>query len=115
VLDEEIANTVALVPLEVDGGKLYVAAHLVNPDDWGTTAEEQEIAARPAKIDQMLHGLTGFAKQVVDGLRTTGATKMTVQFGCEIALESGSFVAVIGKASGKSTLSVSLEWSSPSP
>jgi hypothetical protein len=41
------------------------------------------------------------------------AHKVSVEFGCEFAVESGGFIAVIGKASAKSTFTVGLEWTKP--
>jgi hypothetical protein len=35
------------------------------------------------------------------------------EFGCEFAVESGTLVAVVGKASGRSAFKVGLEWSAP--
>jgi len=36
--------------------------------------------------------------------------KATIELGVEVAVESGTLVAVIGKANGKSTLKVQLEF-----
>jgi hypothetical protein len=54
--------------------------------------------------------LTAAVVAVVLGADWTGRSR----FGCEFALESGSFVAVVGKASAASTFSVELEWDKPS-
>jgi hypothetical protein len=46
--------------------------------------------------------------------RQSTASRVTLEFGCDIALESGSLVAAIGKASAKSAFKVTLEWDSTS-
>jgi hypothetical protein len=98
-----------LVPLSVDGQVVYLTARLapgaVRP------GEEGEISSRRPTLEQALDGLTGIARTLGARLRDSDADKMNVEFGCEFALESGSFVAVIGKASAKSTFKVGLEWS----
>lgn len=75
--------------------------------------EEREIADRRPRLETVLGGVANFAKQIVGSLNETGASKVSVEFGCEFALESGTFIAVIGKASAKSTLKIGLEWAKP--
>jgi hypothetical protein len=72
--------------------------------------EEQEIAGRPPRLDNVLTGVANFAKEIVATMQETGASKVSVEFGCEFAIETGTLVAVIGKASSKSTITVGLEW-----
>ena len=61
-------------------------------------------------LDDVLGGMMGVARAVGERLKESDASKVNVEFGCEFAIESGSVVAVIGKASGKSTFKVALEW-----
>jgi Trypsin-co-occurring domain 1 len=103
------APAIVLVPVEVDGQKVYLSAR-------GTAAqlgEEQEIGSRQPKLEQVIDGLAGFANKMMERLQDTGASRLSVQFGCEVAVESGMFVAVIGKASASSTFTVELEWAKP--
>ena len=48
-------------------------------------------------------------------MQSTDASKVSVQFGCEVLVESGQFVAVIGRASSKAAITVGLEWDKPAP
>lgn len=48
-------------------------------------------------------------------MQGTDASKVNVQFGCEVLVESGQFVAVIGKVSSKAAITVGLEWNKPTP
>jgi hypothetical protein len=106
-------DTDILMPLEFDGQTLYIAARDVNVDDPFSAPRETQIVARERRFEAVLEGVAGFAKQVVTTMQITEASKVTIQFGCEIAVESGSFVAVIGKGAAKTTMTVSLEWASP--
>jgi hypothetical protein len=99
-----------LVPVVVSDQKVYLSVQEIGapgPD------EEVEIASRRPTLDQVVGGLTGVAKEIAAGLKDAEASKVSVEFGCEFALESGSFVAIIGKASAKSTFKVALEWTKP--
>ena len=76
--------------------------------------EEEEIASRTRPtLDQALAGLTGIAKEVAAKLEGLKASKFTVEFGCEFVLESGAFIAVVGKATARSAFKVGLEWTKP--
>lgn len=102
----------SLVPVEVHGHRIMLSVREVGSRRGGP-ADEHEIAARAPKLEQMLDGVAVFAKEIAERMQDTDASRITVEFGCEIAVESGAFIAVIGKASGKSTLTVGLEWVKP--
>ncbi|MEU6665998.1 CU044_2847 family protein [Streptomyces sp. NPDC046727] len=95
-----------MVPMEVDGLTVYVAVHEVG----GRPGTEHEIGGGRQRLEDALDGLMGVARAVVGRLRESRATRMRVQFGCEFALESGSVVAVVGKARASSAFTVELEW-----
>jgi hypothetical protein len=103
---------VQLVAVSVGGQRVYLCAQEVGLTH-AALGEEREIASRQPRVEQVVDGLVEFAKQVADRLRKTDATKIAVEFGCDIAVESGSFIAVIGKASAASSFRVSLEWAKP--
>jgi len=106
--DEELADAdVVLVPMEVNDHRVYLSVRKVG------AGEEQEIASRRPTLDQVVGGLTGVAKEIAAGLQGAEASKVSIEFGCEFALESGTFVAVIGKASARSSFKVALEWTKP--
>jgi hypothetical protein len=102
-----------LVPVSVGDRKVYLAVQQIGePVDPG---EEREIAARGPALADLVAGLTDFVEQFSGRLQRTDASRVTLEFGCEFAVESGSFIAVIGKASARSTLKVGLEWTKPEP
>ena len=103
-----------LVPVQVGDQVVYMSVSdlddaLPSPHE----DEEGEVALRRPKLAQVLDGLTAFASEFAGRFDDSGASKITVQFGCEVAVESGSFIAVIGKASAASTITVGLEWNRP--
>lgn len=102
-----------LVPVQVGACRLLVAAL----DLSGESADrdmEVEIAShapvRDRMLNGMLDGLAAFASEVVTRFEPTSASKVSVQFDCDIALESGTFVAVVGKASWQRAFTVTVEW-----
>lgn len=97
----------ALVPIEVDGHRVYLAVQRLDPRPG---ADEREVAARRPSIADALDGLTAVARDIAAKLSTMDADTVTIEFGCEFAIESGTFVAVLGKASAKSAFKVGLEW-----
>jgi hypothetical protein len=100
-----------LVPVQAGDRQVYIAVPGLAPQ--GDPGQETEIAARYPSLDQALEGVRAFAQMAIDRLRDVEASKVVVEFGCEFVLETGSFVAVIGKASAKSAMRVGLEWSKP--
>ena len=99
-----------LVPLHLDGHTVYLAA--VNRAQV-PGGDEVEVVARQPNVDDALRGLSAFAEKVAASLDTTGVTRLSVEFNCEFAVESGTLVAIVGKASGTTGVKVGLEWEKP--
>jgi hypothetical protein len=118
VEDERAAETVSirvndqLVPLQVDGYTIYVhASELAAPAE--TSQSEVEVASRKPSLAEVIGGLNAFARRVSDSLRDTSASRVSIEFGAELAFESGTLVAVVGKASASAAFRVELEWTNP--
>ena len=102
-----------LVPVDVDGHTIMLSVRpnrLGEPqsDEW-----ERDIVSRRPSLQAVLGDLAAVARGLGSQMQDIGASKVSVEFGCEFAVESGGFVAVIGKASAKSTFTVGLEWTKP--
>jgi hypothetical protein len=106
--EQEPSDTV-LVPVTAGGQKIYLLVQDLSASERGRGEEEIASRGRPT-LDQALAGLTGIAKEVAAKLADLEASKMTVEFGCEFVLESGAFIAVVGKATARSAFKVGLEW-----
>ena len=93
-----------------DGSRLYVEGQDLGPGD----EEEHDIAGVVPRLDQVLRAVRGFATELGAAMKESGATKTSVEFGCEIGVEAGGgLVAILGKATGKSSVKVAMEWSAP--
>jgi hypothetical protein len=99
-----------IVPVRTEAGDLI---HISATPVTASVDGEIELSSRAYKLKDALSALTGFATDVVETLREFEANKLTVEFGCEFAVESGSLLAVIGKGTGKSAVKVTLEWTGP--
>ncbi|MFC4530598.1 CU044_2847 family protein [Sphaerisporangium dianthi] len=104
---------VETVPVVVDGVRVHMEVRATGARGSDGPGQEGPIGIRTPALEEALDGLMGVAKAMGARLRETGAAKASVEFGCEFAMESGSLVAVIGKAGGKSTFKVALEWTDP--
>jgi hypothetical protein len=101
-----------LVPVRLPGGgRLFVRAEPVGPAPG--INDEREIAGRIPSLDQVVAAVGEFTDSIGDALKRSAPTRFTVEFECEMAIEAGGLVAVIGKASGKAAFHVTMEWEQP--
>ncbi|MFF4979002.1 CU044_2847 family protein [Streptomyces sp. NPDC001046] len=101
------------IPVEVEGQRVLVSVGSVGQQTVPDLAEEQEIGWRAVRMDSALDSLTAVARSLGTRLQQTGASKATVEFGCDFSFDSGQLLTVVGKASAKSAWKVTLEWSAP--
>jgi hypothetical protein len=102
-----------LVPVDVDGHTVMLSVRPNRRDEPRAGEWEQEIVSRRPSLRAVLGDLAAFARELGSQLQSTKASRVSVEFGCEFGVESGGFVAVVGKASAKSTFTVGLEWTKP--
>ncbi len=73
---------------------------------------EEYIAAGPIPdFDEISTTIEGIAKTMVTTLRNIRPRKGTVEFGLQIAVESGKLTTLLVKGSGAASLKITLEWS----
>ncbi|MFJ3036899.1 MULTISPECIES: CU044_2847 family protein [Streptomyces] len=106
-------DTAAVVPVEVDGHRVLLAVGPGGREPGTGLGEEQEIGWRRERLDTVLDGLTAVARSMGTRLRENGASRATVEFGCDVSYDTGQLLAVVGKASAKSAWKVTLEWTGP--
>lgn len=111
--DTSAGDETAVVPVTVDGQPIYLSVRRLESGQAG--ADEREIAASRPNLEEALDSLVGVARAVGTRLQQTGSQRATVEFACEFAVESGTLVAVLGKATARSTFKVALEWVAPTP
>jgi hypothetical protein len=90
------------------GGELFVRAEPVGPTVAGE--DEHEIAGRVPSLEKVVGAVSEFADNIGTALKRAAPDRFTVAFDCEIAVEAGALVALIGKASGKAAFHVTMEW-----
>jgi hypothetical protein len=87
---------------------MYVRAESVEPAPG--VDEEREIAGRIPSFDGVVSAVGEFADTIGTALKRAAPQRVAVEFECEVAVEAGGLVALIGKASGKATFKVTMEW-----
>ncbi len=109
-LDEGTETT---VPVDIDGHTVLLSVGPGGRQPGSDLAEEQEIGWRRPRLEPVLDGLTAVARAMGTRLQQTGASRATVEFGCDVSFDTGQLLTVVGKASAKSTWKVTLEWTAP--
>ncbi|MBW8797905.1 MAG: hypothetical protein JF597_31280 [Streptomyces sp.] len=98
-MDEDARTT---VPVEIDGRTILMSVAPGEGTPVPAPGEEQEIGWRRPSLDPVLDGRTAVARAMGTRLRETGASKATVEFGCDVSFDTGQFLAVVGRASSRS-------------
>ena len=75
---------------------------------------EEEVAGRMFTLDDFTGSLRAITQTVSEaiehGLDKVRPKKITVEFGCEVGVESGHLTAVLVKGSAKANIKVVAEW-----
>lgn len=71
---------------------------------------EEEVAFTLPSFKGVTDAIEGIAESVVTTLQKAKPKKASVEFGLEVALESGQLTALLVKGSGTSNLKITLEW-----
>jgi hypothetical protein len=96
-----------VIPVRLGDRTLYVEARQVGDHD-------EEVAGRLLEFDGFTETLSKVANTVTDavqaGLTKVKPAKVTVEFGCEVGMESGQLTAILVKGTAKANLKVTMEW-----
>ena len=71
---------------------------------------EEEAAFTLPSFKEVTDAIEGIAESVVAALQKVKPKQASVEFGLEVALESGQLAALLVKGSGTSNLKITLEW-----
>jgi hypothetical protein len=85
-----------------NGSTLHIQATILG-------SEEEVVFALPS-FEGVTDAIEGIAQSVVSTLEKVKPQKASVEFGLEVALESGQLTALLVKGSGTSNLKITLEW-----
>ena len=76
---------------------------------------EEDVAGGFLSFDGVADALKEVSKMLVTAIDLVKPQKASVEFGLEMAVESGKLTAMLVKGSGTATLNVMLEWDKSKP
>ena len=98
-----MAKKTEMVKAELANGScLYIETVILN--------SEEEVAFAIPSFKEITDVLEGIADSMVTTLKKVKPRKASVEFGLEVALESGQLTAFLVKGTGTANLKVTLEW-----
>ena len=71
---------------------------------------EENVNFSKFNISEVLERIESVAHSFMETLRKTNPQKAIIEFGMDIAIESGSLTALIAKGSAEANLKITLEW-----
>lgn len=93
----------AIVPVQLASGvKMHVEATMLGG--------EEDVAFRVLSFKDVTDTIEGIASAVTAAMQKVKPKKAGVEFGLEIAVESGQLTTLLVKGSGTANLKISLEW-----
>ncbi|TAM57159.1 MAG: hypothetical protein EPN49_16195 [Rhodanobacter sp.] len=105
-MDEELRMVIVPVEFE-DGTKMYVQA--VEPP--GSRRELASASDITGKFKSVADAVRNIAKDVKDALAAAAPDEAQVEFGLDLAIESGGVAALVCKGDAKASLKILLKWS----
>lgn len=92
-----------LIPVRLANGvQIRVAATLLGGNEG--------VAIKPLSFDEIADTIEGIAGSLNAALQKVKPKKASVEFGLEVAVESGALTALLVKGTGTATLKITLEW-----
>ena len=92
-----------IVPVQfANGVKMYVEATMLGG--------EEDVALNILSFQDMTDTIESIAGAMNAALQKVKPNKASVEFGLEMAVESGQLTALLVKGSGTANLKISLEW-----
>jgi hypothetical protein len=101
---EDLMAGERVIAVELDDGtRMVVVAEQVGP----SLVADTDVVA---KLERVTGSIERVSREVLDALKRAAPTKATVELGFSLAVEEGQLVALLGKAKGEASLTVTLEW-----
>ena len=92
-----------LVPVKLaNGTQIRVAATMLGG--------EEDVAFKLLSFDEVTNTIEGIADSLNAALQKVKPKKASVEFGLEVAVESGKLTSLLVNGSGTATLKITLEW-----
>jgi NTP-dependent ternary system trypsin peptidase co-occuring protein len=71
---------------------------------------EEEVSGDILRFDDLTQSVKSIATSLLGALKDIQPDKASLEFGCEVTVESGKLTAMLVKGSGKAHLKVTLGW-----
>ncbi|MFD5325282.1 CU044_2847 family protein [Streptomyces sp. NPDC127092] len=99
--------------VELADGVLYVEVEPLTAAAAGETGdgELEGVGRRLPDLSAVTDALSSFAGQLGEALHRAAPDRATVEFGCQLGLDSGGLTALVVQGSTSASLRVTLEWS----
>jgi hypothetical protein len=104
----EMEQRRTIVPVETANGTQVQ----VQVTRLGGPEEDVAIADRLPSFDEVGTAIEGLSKSIASSIEKVKPQKASVEFGIEVAVESGQLTALLVKGSGTANITVTLEWGS---
>jgi hypothetical protein len=92
-----------LIPVKLaNGTQIRVAATMLGG--------EEDVAFKLLSFDEVTNTIEGIADSLNAALQKVKPKKASVEFGLEVAVESGKLTSLLVNGSGTATLKITLEW-----
>jgi len=92
-----------LVPVKLPNGVImHVRAAVLG--------DEEDVALGLLPFDEVSKTIEGLADAINGAIRKAKPKKASVEFGLELAVESGKLTTLLVKGGGKANLKIALEW-----
>ncbi|MFJ7065844.1 CU044_2847 family protein [Streptomyces sp. NPDC101115] len=101
-----------IVRVELADGALYVEAEPLGAAPADEAADEglEGIGGRLPDLSGVTAALSSFAGQLGEALHRAAPDRATVEFGCQLGLDSGRLTALVVQGTTSASLWVTLEW-----
>jgi hypothetical protein len=85
-----------------NGASLYIEVPVLSG--------EEQVSTKVFSFQEVTHVLEGIATAVATSLETIKPQQASVEFGLEVALESGQLTTLLVKGSATANLKITLQW-----
>jgi hypothetical protein len=98
-----MSNETELIPIELaDGSKIKVEAV--------SLGGEEDVSITIENFDTIASDITAIAEILNQSIQKISPDKAILEFGINVAVESGSLTTIFAKGSANASVKISLEW-----
>ena len=98
-----------VVPLTIGGQDVLLEVRTDAGDG------EQDVSALDLSFDSMVESIEAITRKLTSALAKAKPDSATLEFGIDVALESGKLAALLVKGTGSAAIKITLVWESGAP